>query len=147
MVDIAFYQLLKTPLEKTLPKLLEKAYEAGFRCLVVCDSPEQRDYLNSVLWTYSPSSFLPHGIEGDPNRHPIWLALESANRNNATLIVITSGIIPNNLAEFDRCLDLFNGHDPLMTQKARERYKIYASQGHNLTFWQQTDQGTWNKAS
>jgi DNA polymerase III subunit chi len=146
-MDISFYQLLKTPLDKALPRLLDKAYEAGFRCLVVCDSPERRDALNGSLWTFTPSAFLPHGCDGDPMRHPIWLSLDSKNSNQSTLIAVTNGIVPDNLREFTRCLDLFDGHDPIATQQARERYKSYAKDGHNLTFWQQTDQGTWSKAA
>lgn len=145
-MDISFYQLLKTPLDKALPRLLDKAYEAGFRCLVVCDSQERRDALNAALWTFTPSAFLPHGIDGDPLRQPIWLSTDSENKNNATLIAVTNGIIPENLSQFTRCLDLFDGHDPVSTKEARERYKVYAKAGHNLTFWQQTDQGAWTKA-
>lgn len=146
-MDISFYQLLKTPLDKALPRLLEKAYEAGFRCLVVCDSPERLTSLDSALWTFTPGAFLPHGAVGDPKRHPIWLSLECTNQNQANLIAITNGITPPNLTEFNRCLDIFDGNDPQSTQAARERYKQHLKQGHNLAFWQQTEQGTWVKAN
>ena len=34
MVEIAFYQLRRTPLEKALPQLLEKVLESGRRAVV-----------------------------------------------------------------------------------------------------------------
>jgi len=78
--EISFYQLMTHPLEKVLPKLLEKVYESGLRALVVASSNEQAQSLNASLWTYSPGAFLPHGMKGsnlkdDPQDHPIWVTI------------------------------------------------------------------------
>ncbi|MED5396188.1 MAG: DNA polymerase III subunit chi, partial [Pseudomonadota bacterium] len=41
MTEIAFYHLERSPLERALPKLLEKTLEAGKRALVVVGSVER----------------------------------------------------------------------------------------------------------
>ena len=148
MKEIAFYQLKTTPLERALPKLLEKAYGAGLRSLIVCSNQEQQALLNTVLWTYSPTAFLPHGLVGDPMDHPIWLSLENKNVNNAAVLFLTNeNLIPFDSEEnsYSRYLDIFDGNNSQSVEKARERYKHYNSQGYSLTFWKQTDQGGWEK--
>jgi very-short-patch-repair endonuclease/DNA polymerase IIIc chi subunit len=75
MTTIQFYHLLSTPLERALPKLLEKAFAGGFKTLLVADSDEHIEQLNQLLWTYDPNSFLPHGsvADGQAERQPILL--------------------------------------------------------------------------
>ena len=61
MADIGFYHLTATPLEKALPKLLEKTLEAGERALVRVPSAERVGWLDGQLCTYDDRSWLPHG--------------------------------------------------------------------------------------
>ena len=61
MTEIRFYHLQKQRLEDALPALLEKARERGHRIVVQAGSPERVKALDSLLWTYRPESFLPHG--------------------------------------------------------------------------------------
>lgn len=76
MTTVQFYHLITTPLERALPKLLEKAYGGGFKTLLVAESDERVEQLNQLLWTYDPNSFLPHGSvqDGDSEQQPILLA-------------------------------------------------------------------------
>ncbi len=75
MTAIQFYHLTATPLERALPKLLEKAYGGGFKILLVAESDERVEQLNHLLWTYAQLSFLPHGSAKDGNveKQPILL--------------------------------------------------------------------------
>ncbi len=75
MTAIQFYHLTATPLERALPKLLEKALAGGFRALLVAPSDERVEQLNQLLWTYDPNSFLPHGSvkDGHVDEQPILL--------------------------------------------------------------------------
>lgn len=144
-MDVAFYQLSKTPLERALPRLLEKIYNSGLRVLVLCDSKDSMVLLNNTLWTFSSTAFLPHGYEGDPQRHPIWLSLSSDNVNSADLIIVTSGQIISSNGDYKKCLDMFDGSIDKNTQAARERYREYMARKYPLTFWKQDDEGTWKK--
>ena len=73
MTTIQFYHLITTPLERALPKLLEKAVAGGYKVLLVTSSDEQVEHLNQMLWTYDPGSFLPHGSvkNGNVEKQPI----------------------------------------------------------------------------
>ena len=80
MNTIQFYHLTATPLERALPKLLEKAYDGGFTTLLVADSEEYVEHLNELLWTYDPGSFLPHGSvkDGNVGQQPILLSTSTS---------------------------------------------------------------------
>ena len=68
MAEIGFYHLLSTPLERALPRLLERARAQDLRIVIRAASAERVEHLNALLWTYNDTSFLAHGSarDGDP---------------------------------------------------------------------------------
>ena len=141
-MEVAFYHLTATPVETALPKLVEKIYSMGLRALVICDTQERMLVLNSVLWTFSQSAFIPHNFEGDPKRHPVWLSLSSDNVNDADVVIVLNGtMIP--AAAFSRVMDMFDGSDVKSVEKARQRYKAYKDTDFKLTYWKQNEKGAW----
>ena len=146
VTEVGFYHLQATPLERALPRLLEKALERGMRALVVAGSRERAAQLDELLWSYDAASFLPHGSAGmDPRRQPVWLAEDDANLNHAGLLVLLDGQTSERLASFERAIDLFDGHDRDAIAAARERWQACKQAGHHLSYWQQTRQGGWEK--
>lgn len=143
-MEVAFYHLTVTPLEKALPKLVEKIYVNGLRALIICDNQERMEALNNVLWTFSQSAFIPHGYVGDAMRHPIWLSLSPENVNKADVVIVLNGtMIPKGI--FSRCMDMFDGNNPEAVHQARERYKTYREEGLNLAYWKQNEKGAWGQ--
>jgi len=147
MTEVGFYHLTRTPLERALPKLLEKAIAAGKRAVVRAGSAERVEFLNTALWTYEPSSFLPHGAakEGEAVRQPIWLTDTDENPNAAQILVLTDGASVTDIGAYERCLEMFDGRDPQAVEAARARWRGYREGGHPLTYWQQTESGGWEK--
>ena len=148
MAEIGFYHLLSTPLERALPKLLERAWMQGHRILVRAGSAERVEHLDALLWTYEEGSFLPHGSVRDGNAaaQPIWLTHDSDNPNRASMLVLVDSVEAEDLASFARCADLFDGNDADAVDAARGRWRRARQAGHNLTYWQQTRSG-WEKKS
>ena len=147
MTDIGFYHLTRTPLERALPRLLEKVVETGARAVVIASSSDRVEALNSMLWTYDQGSFLPHGSarDGDAGDQPIWLTTEDENPNGATVLVLADGAQSAAVGTYVRCLEMFDGNDPSAVTAARERWRGYATAGHGLTYWQQNARGGWEK--
>ena len=147
MTEIRFYHLTRTPLERALPALLERALAAGMRSVVIAGSQERVEALNQLLWTYEERSFLPHGSrrDGRPERQPIWLTTEDENPNGADCLVLTDGAGSDRVGEYRRCLDLFNGQDPAAVDAARARWKTWKEAGHELSYWQQDESGRWQQ--
>lgn len=146
-MDVSFYHLLSSPLEKALPKLLEKIYGMGKRSVVVCDTEERLAEMNMILWTFSQSAFLPHGTarEGFAEDQPIWLTTQVENPNGASVLIITNHQIVSNFDGFERCLDFFNGQDQESLEKARTRWRHYKTNAFSLAYWQQMQDGSWEK--
>lgn len=149
MTQIGFYHLLALPLDKALPKLLEKALAAGLKVVVLAGSAERVEHLNGLLWTYSDESWLPHGSvrDGEAAMQPIWLTDRDENPNAAGVLVLCDGIMPARVADYARCLDLFDGNDPEAVQAARERWKTWKAEGHELVYYQQNLNGGWEEKS
>ena len=147
MTAVGFYHLTTSPLERTLPRLLEKVLEGRKRAVVLCGSEERLSFLNSSLWTLGKASFIPHGsaAEGSAADQPIWLTLQDENPNGAAFLVQTDGMDSPSLSTYERCLDLFDGNDEDALKAARERWKAYKAQGLEVTNWKQTEAGAWEK--
>lgn len=147
-MQIQFYHLTATPLEAALPKLLEKAYAQSMRVLVKVGDTATASALSHALWTYHDAGFLPHGAHDEPHaeRQPILLTTTGENTNRATLLLVTDNTpiaaAPDGI---ERILDMFNGRDDTITAGARARWRSYKQAGHDLTYYQQTAQGGWEK--
>ncbi|MGH7052935.1 MAG: DNA polymerase III subunit chi [Stellaceae bacterium] len=145
MAEIGFYHLTATPLERVLPRLLERAAEGGYRILVRAASAERVEHLNAVLWTYDEASFLPHGSARDGNAavQLIYLTEGEDNPNGASMLVLVDAGdgLAADLPRFARIADLFDGGDPAAVAAARGRWREARAAGHALTYWQQTPSG------
>lgn len=144
--SISFYHLTTTPLERALPKLLERAVAGGYRILLVAESDARVEQLNQLLWTYDPDSFLPHGSDKEANQQeqPILISTSVDPVNSANLLMVTDGRSVK-VGEFERILDVFDGNDPQATAQARDRWTEYKDIGHELTYFSQNEHGGWQK--
>lgn len=147
MADIAFYHLMRMPLDQALPKLLGRVLSTGGRALVLCGSEERVAAFDTALWVCPDPDWLPHGTKasGHPTMQPIWLTTEDAPAaNGARFLVLVDGADSTRLADYDRVLDLFDGQDPEAVVAARRRWSAAKAAGHALSYWQQGDRG-WEK--
>jgi len=143
MAEIGFYHLLSMPVERALPKLLERACAQGHRVVVRAGSSERVEHLNAALWTYEDAAFLPHGSvrDGNPVLQPIWLTHIDENPNGASMIVLVDGTEMDDFSAFARCADMFDGNDTAAVEAACSRWRRARQAGHSVTYWQQTAAG------
>ena len=148
MAEIGFYHLSSTPLERSLPKLLERAWTQGHRIVVRAASAERVEQLSTTLWTYEEAAFLPHGSvrDGNAQAQPIWLTHSNENPNRASLLVLVDGVEAEDIGSYARCTDLFDGNDARAVDAARVRWRRAREAGHMLTYWQQSPSG-WERKS
>ena len=147
MTEIGFYHLQRWPLDRALPKLLEKVLATGKRAVVVAGSEERVEALAATLWTYEQGSFLPHGTrrDGHAEEQPIWLTDLDENPNGASFAVLVDGATIAEVAAFERCFEMFDGNDDEAVAAARDRWKAYREAGHLIKYFQQTDTGGWEQ--
>jgi DNA polymerase III subunit chi len=147
VTEVLFYHLQNAPLEKVLPQLLERSLERGWRSIVRAGGPERLDAINHLLWTYRDDSFLPHGTrdDGPEALEPVLLTVEEENPNGANVLFLVDGAEPGVVEGYERCVLMFDGRDQAAVESAREHWKKFKAEGHDATYWQQNEQGRWEK--
>jgi DNA polymerase III subunit chi len=146
-VEVLFYHLQNSALEKTLPNLLEKTLARGWKAVVRASSDERLKALDDHLWTYSDEAFLPHGLASDglAPRCPIVLSCSDERFNDADVIFVVDGASLPATTGWSRAVLMFDGNDPEALDKARTAWKAVKASGAEATYWRQDDQGRWSK--
>lgn len=150
MTPVFFYHLERQPLEAVLPKLLSLSLERGWRVVVQAGSDERAEALAAHLWSYDDESFLPHGTKTDgfADLQPVWLTAEDENPNAANVRFYVDGAPPGEIEGLTRAVVLFDGRDGEAIVRARAGWKRFRAAGHEVSYWQQDENGRWqNRAS
>jgi DNA polymerase III subunit chi len=147
MTDVLFYHLTESKLEDALPPLIDKSVERGWQVAVQMREAARRDALDTHLWTYREDSFLPHGTdEGEmPAKQPVLLTVSPENPNGASVRFFVDGAEASAVETYQRVVFMFDGYDQEQLEGARAQWKKLKGEGHNLTYWQQTQDGRWEK--
>jgi DNA polymerase-3 subunit chi len=148
MTEILFYHLMRRPLDRALPQLLEKSIERGWRVIVQSSNEDRIDALDAHLWTYDDHSFLPHGTwrEAEAAQQPILLTVNDDNPNGATVrFLIDNAPLPADPSAYERIVLLFDGEDEEALSRAREHWATARERGVAATYWQTDEQGRWVK--
>lgn len=143
-VEIRFYHLEDSSVEQDLPILAAKMREAGGHALILVGDPDKAASIDKALWTFDPTSFLPHGIDtGDAvaSQHPILISTTGSNTNSARFLVMIDGYIQADPQDFDRAFYMFDGRQQATVEKARDDWKNFKSRGHELSYWQKSAKG------
>ncbi len=140
-----FYQLTERPLEATLPVLIQKSLEAGWRVAVQSGESTRLDRLDKLLW--NGDGFLPHGLAGGAHdaEQPVLLTTK-APTNGATCLMIVDGasVSAEDVNASERVCILFNGADQSELELARAQWKNLTQAGVAAQYWSDED-GRWVK--
>ncbi|TPG42940.1 DNA polymerase III subunit chi [Sphingomonas koreensis] len=143
-MQVDFYHLTATPLDRVLPRIAERVVADGGRLLIVAE-PARLPALDKLLWTYKPDSFLPHacaGGEGDAVQ-PILLSSEPAAASAARNIALADGVWRDAALDFDRAFHFF---DEERIVEARQAWKALADrEGVERRYWKQGEAGGWEQ--
>lgn len=146
-MEISFYHLTLQPLTVALPKLLSKVREANMKAVVKVPSAVHMEDIDQTLWSFDKTSFLAHDTEKGKFQEdqPIFITTGDENPGSAEVLVLTDGATSELLNGYNRVLEMFDGNNPTAVEQARERWSSHKNNGHELTYWQQTDAGGWAK--
>lgn len=146
MGAVYFYHLTDSPLEATLPMLIGKARQAGWRVLVRGQDAALLQRLDDVLWQGSDDGFLPHGLAGGPHDadQPVLLGDVPADGFACVMSVGGAVVDPAEVKTLERTCVLFDGYDPAALDHARGQWKALTDAGCPAQYWAQED-GRWVK--
>jgi DNA polymerase IIIc chi subunit len=106
---------------------LAEKYLAEGKVLIWAEDWQQAQELDQWLWTYSPSSFLPHGLDNaaDAALEPILISSKLHNRNQAATLLLAFTPRPASWlppAGFARSVELIPRQDGPERGICRARY-------------------------
>ncbi len=156
MSEVWFYHLERQLVEAVLPGLVEKSRQRGWRVVIETPLPAHMQSLDQLLWTYRDDSFVPHGTsaDADPAGQPVYLTTGPETPNGAEVRFLVAGADPVACLErtaapgevvHQRVVVLFDGRDSDAVAKAREGWRALKASPHVLSYWQQSDEGGWQK--
>ncbi len=150
MTPVFFYHLERQPLESVLPRMLLTSLDRGWRVVVQAGSEERAEALAALLWSFDDDSFLPHGTKADgfQDLQPVWLTALDENPNAASARFYVDGANVGEIEGLVRAVILFDGNDAEALENARAGWKRFRAAGHEVSYWQQDEQGRWqNRAA
>ena len=149
MTRIDFYHLQNKKLEDVLPKLLEKAHGLNKKIIIRVGNEERIEFLNSLLWTYDDTSFLPHGSKNDgfAEMQPIWLTAQNDNPNHAVFLFLVDGAKAEleEIDQFERVFNIFDGNSENALAQARDFWRSLKQSSSEIFYWQQNTDGIWQQ--
>ena len=147
MGAVYFYHLTETPVEATLPMLVSKSRDAGWRVLVRGPEGALLPRLDDQLWKGDPTGFVPHGMAGGPHddMQPVLLGTDTdATGFDCVMSVGGAEISAQEINAAERACILFDGHDQAALSYARTQWKALTEAGCQAQYWAQ-DAGSWVK--
>jgi DNA polymerase-3 subunit chi len=146
LAEVLFYQLSASTLEASLPDMLERSLERGWRVVLRCGSEAGMAGLDAMLWTYRDEAFLPHGTKaaGDAAMQPVYLTLGDENPNGANVLMLVDGgrATLAEMAGYARTCLIFDGRDERAVAAARADWRAVRGAALPAKFWAQ-DGGRW----
>lgn len=142
-----FYHLTRQPLEVTLPVLLGKAREAGWRIAVRGTDAARISWLDERLWLGPEDGFIAHGLAGGVHdtQQPILLTIDQAtNQPNCVMSIDGADVGAADVQALDRVCILFDGNDPDAVTRARVQWKTLTDAGCSAQYWSE-ESGRWEK--
>lgn len=117
-------------------RLAEKAVAQKLDVLINTADPGESTRLDSLLWTFSQGSFLPHRRLGDETRpdenEPVLIGCgEEPPGERWDLLINLAREVPGFFSRFERVAELVGAEDENKTA-GRERFRYYRDRGYEL---------------
>lgn len=144
-MHISFYEGLEAVY--IIPRLISKAYEQKQRGVVWLTDPALYQPINDVIWTFSKTTFIPHGGKEDgisPDLQAFWLTATLGNPNSSdTLFVVNGANLPLEQIKslgFDKVINVITQN----SEHIQNEYKVWKNANHQAQWWQHGANGWQN---
>lgn len=123
-------------LDTLVCRLVDKAFRHGHRTYVLTPDTESAVRLDSLLWTFSGSSFVPHGVytgtaDSPTEAPPVMLGHLEPPPAWHDVLVTLSPDVPSCFSRFERVAEVVGiGEEDKI--RARERFRFYRDRGYPL---------------
>ena len=127
MAKISFYLFEKSPerqVESTC-RLCRKILRQSARIWLYCPDPKVQQELDELLWSFDPTSFLPHGIQD--TTAPICISADLPTENDWIVFNFNNHALEQT-QDFRHIIEIIENNETAK-QIGREKFKMYRRLG------------------
>ena len=112
-------------------RLTEKALGRGHRIFINCESAEQLSALDSYLWEFKATSFVPHEVAGNHTDERVVLGFEQGPETHNDVLINLALSPPSYFAQFERVAEGVT-QDEASLDALRSAWRHYRDRGYPL---------------
>lgn len=112
-------------------RLADKAFQRGHSIFINAADEDQARSLDELLWTYRPSSFLPHGLHGEEQSETIAIGWGQEPEGHNDLLINLQLGVPPFFSRFRRVAEVVT-QDPASLDEQRRSWRFYKERGYQL---------------
>jgi DNA polymerase-3 subunit chi len=112
-------------------RLTEKALGRGHRIFINCESADQLSALDSYLWEFKATSFVPHEVAGNPTDERVVLGFEQGPQTHNDVLINLALSPPSYFAQFERVAEVVT-QDAASLDALRSAWRHYRDRGYPL---------------
>ena len=132
MARVIFYRLPDVEDQRWVCRIAEKYFLAGERVFIACPDQATAEALDELLFSFEADSFVPHNLQGEgpTGGAPVEIGWQAPN-NRRSLVINLHPTPPPFALQSATFVELV----PVDEQRkaaARERFKHYRAQGHQI---------------
>jgi len=112
-------------------RLTEKALGRGHRIFINCESADQLSALDSYLWEFKATSFVPHEVAGNHTDERVVLGFEHGPQTHNDVLINLALSPPSYFAQFERVAEVVT-QDAASLDALRSAWRHYRDRGYPL---------------
>lgn len=112
-------------------RLADKAFQQGHRIFINAVDEAQARALDELMWSFRPSSFLPHGLHGQEHSDTVAIGWGQEPHNHSDLLINLQLEIPSFFSRFARVAEVVT-QDPDSLEALRASWTFYKDRGYQL---------------
>ena len=112
-------------------RLTEKALGRGHRIFINCESADQLSALDSYLWEFKATSFVPHEVAGNHTDERVVLGFEQGPQTHNDVLINLVLSPPSYFAQFERVAEVVT-QDAASLDALRSAWRHYRDRGYPL---------------
>lgn len=112
-------------------RLADKAYAQGHGIYINAVDKAQAQALDELLWSYRPTSFIPHGLVGDPESGHVAIGWGQDPGAHSDLLINLQLDIPAFFSRFARVAEVVT-QDEASLAALRNSWRFYQERGYQL---------------
>lgn len=135
MTEVAFH--FNAPDKLSYACRFARKVQRSGAMLVITAPANTLAQLDNMLWTLSPSDFVPHCRAGVDDAllaaSPVLLAEDVRAAWHHDVLLNLGAAVPESFGRFNRLVEVVSAHDEADRLEARSRWRHYASRGYVIT--------------